>query len=80
MTHLANQIFVLGPLYMHYMYPYKSHMVVTKGSVCNCAHSECSMIEGYTTEDVVECYADYIKDGKPIGVPASRYHGILARK
>jgi hypothetical protein len=29
------------------------------------------MIEGYTTEEVIECYTDYIKDGKPIGVSVS---------
>jgi hypothetical protein len=29
------------------------------------------MIEGYITEEVVECYMDYMKDGKPIGVPVS---------
>jgi hypothetical protein len=46
MIHLANQIFVLGPLYMHYMYPYESHMVVMKGYVCNHAHPKGSMIEG----------------------------------
>jgi hypothetical protein len=27
------------------------------------------MIEGYTTEKVIECCVDYIKDRKPIGVP-----------
>jgi hypothetical protein len=68
MIHLADQIFVLGSLYMHYMFPYKCHMVVMKGYVRNHAHPEGSMIEGYTTKEVVECYADYIKDGKPIGV------------
>jgi hypothetical protein len=26
-------------------------------------------MEGYTTEEVVECYADYIKDEKWIGLP-----------
>jgi hypothetical protein len=46
-------------------------MVVMKGYVCNHAHPKGSMIEGYTTEEVVECCADYIKDGKPIGVPVS---------
>jgi hypothetical protein len=69
MIHLADQIFVLGPSYMYYMYPYERHMVVMKGYVHNHAHPECSMIEGYTTEEVVECYTYYIKDGKPIGVP-----------
>jgi hypothetical protein len=56
---------------MHYMYPYKHHMVVMKGYVRNRAHPDGSMIEGYTTEEVIECYVDYINDGKPIGVPVS---------
>jgi hypothetical protein len=71
MIYLADQIFVLGPLYMHYMYPYEHHIVVMKGYVHNRAHPKGSMIEGYTTEEVVECYADYIKDKKSIGVPVS---------
>jgi hypothetical protein len=69
--YLPDQIFVLGPSYMHYMYSYECHMVVMKGYVRNHAHPEGSMIEGYTTEEVVECYADYIKDGKPIRVLVS---------
>jgi hypothetical protein len=80
MIHLADQIFVLGPSCMHYMYLYECHMVVMKGYVCNCAHPEGSVIEGYTTEEVVECYVDYIKDGKPICVLVSRHHGRLSGK
>jgi hypothetical protein len=38
MIHLADQIFVLGPSCIHYMYPYERHMVVMKGYVRNCAH------------------------------------------
>jgi hypothetical protein len=53
---------------MHYIYLYESHMVVMKGYVCNRAHLEGSMIEAYTTKEIIECYADYIKVGKPIGV------------
>jgi hypothetical protein len=71
MIHLADQIFVLGPTYMHHMYPYERHMVIMKGYVCNRAHPEDCMIEGYTTEEIIECYADYIKDRKSIGVPVS---------
>jgi hypothetical protein len=48
---------------MHHMYPYEHYMVVMKGNVRNCAHPEVSMIEGYTTEEVIECYVDYNKDG-----------------
>jgi hypothetical protein len=68
MIHLADQIFVLGPTYMHH---YECHMVVMKGYVRNRAHPEGSMIEGYTTEEVIECCMDYMKDGNPIGVPVS---------
>jgi hypothetical protein len=46
-------------------------MVVMKGYVRNCSHPEGFMIEGYTTKEVIKCYADYIKDGKPICVPVS---------
>jgi hypothetical protein len=80
MIHLVDQIFMLGPSYMHYMYLYKCHIVVTKGYVCNHAHPEGSMIEGYTTEEVIECYADYIKDEKPICVLFSLHHGRLSGK
>jgi hypothetical protein len=69
--HLAEQIFILDPTYMHYMYPYEHHMVVMKGYARNYAHPEGSMIEGYTTEEIIKCYADYIKDEKPIGVLVS---------
>jgi hypothetical protein len=80
LIHLADQIFVLAPSYKHYMYPYERHMVVMKGYVRNHAHPKGSMIEGYTTEVVIECYTDYIKDGKPIGVLVSQHHGGLSRK
>jgi hypothetical protein len=33
MIHFADHIFVLGPSYLHYMYPYEHHMVVMKGYV-----------------------------------------------
>jgi hypothetical protein len=77
MIYLADQIFVLGASYMH---PYERHMVVMKGYVCNRAHPEGSIIEGYTTEEVIECYTDYIKDRKSISVPVSRHHGKLSGK
>jgi hypothetical protein len=44
-----------------------------KGYVCNRAHPEGSMIEYYTTDEVLECYNDDMKDEKPISVTVSRY-------
>jgi hypothetical protein len=49
MIHLADQVFVLDPTYMHHVYLYKCHMVVMKAYVHNHAHHGGSMIEGYTT-------------------------------
>jgi hypothetical protein len=63
MLYLAYQIFALGPMYMHHIYSYKRHMVVMKGYVHNHDHPEGSMIEGYTTKEVIECCIDYMKDG-----------------
>jgi hypothetical protein len=38
------------------------------------------MIKGYTTKEVLECYNDYMKDGKPIGVPVSQHKGGISGK
>jgi hypothetical protein len=65
---------------MHHMYLCEHHMVVMKGYVHNRAHPEGSMIDGYTTKEVIECYVDYIRDGKPIGVSVSQHHGRLSGK
>jgi hypothetical protein len=48
-------------------------MVVMKAYICNYAHPKGYMIEDYTTEEIIECYIDYIKNRKPIGVPVSRH-------
>jgi hypothetical protein len=66
MIHLVDQILTLGPLYLHSMFPYEWYLAVLKSYVRNCAHPKGSIIEGCTTEEVVECCVDYIKDGKRI--------------
>jgi hypothetical protein len=45
--------------------------------VRNRAQLEGSIIEGYTTEEVVECCTDYIKDGKWIGFHIPLHEGRL---
>ncbi|XP_052152529.1 uncharacterized protein LOC127770763 [Oryza glaberrima] len=67
-VHIVPQIIEIGPLYLHQMWTYERYMSVLKGYVRNRAHPEGSMIEGYTTEEVVECCIDYMKDAEPIGV------------
>jgi hypothetical protein len=46
------------------MFLYEWYLAVLKSYVQNRAHMEGSIMEGYTIEEVVECCADYIKDGK----------------
>jgi hypothetical protein len=43
----------------------------------NRAHPEGSIIEGYTIEEVVECCANYVKDGKMIGLSITLHEGRL---
>ena len=38
------------------------------------------MIEGYSTEEVIECCQEYLKVQKEIGKPDSRHKGRLAGK
>jgi hypothetical protein len=67
MIHLVDHILTLGPLYLHSMFLYEWFLAVLKAYVRNHAHLEGSIMEGYTTEEVVECCEDYVKDGKWIG-------------
>jgi hypothetical protein len=68
MIHLVDQIFILGPLYLHSMFLYELYFAVLKSYVQNRAHPEGSIMEGYITEEVVKCCADYVKDRKRIGL------------
>jgi hypothetical protein len=77
MIHLVDQILTLGLLYLHNMFPYERFLEVLKAYVRNRAHPEGCIMEGYTTEEVVECCADYIKDGKWIGLPIPQHEGRL---
>jgi hypothetical protein len=76
MIHLMDQIHTLGLLYLH-MFPYERYLAVLKSYVRNRAHPKGYIMEGYTTEEVVECCADYVKDGKRIGLPILLHEGRL---
>jgi hypothetical protein len=80
MIHLMDQILTLKPLYLHSMFLYKRFLAVLKAYVRNRAHPEGCIMEGYTTEEVVECCVDYVKDGKWIGLPILLHEGRLREK
>jgi hypothetical protein len=69
MIHLMDQILTFDPLYLHSMFSSERNLTVLKSFVRNRAHPEGSIMEGYTTEEVVECCTDYVKDGKRIVLP-----------
>jgi hypothetical protein len=63
------------------MFLYERFVVVLmKAYVRNHAHPEGSIMEGYTIEEVVECCADYVKDGKWIGLPIPLHEGRLRER
>ena len=71
LVHIVNEIIALGPVFLHHMYVFEWYMGILKCYVRNRAHPEGSMIEGYSTKEVVECCINYIKDAKTIGIPVS---------
>jgi hypothetical protein len=77
MIHLVDQIHTLGPLYLHSMFLYERYLAVLMSYARNRAHPEGSIMEGYTTEEVVECCVDYVKDRKRIGLPRQLREGRL---
>jgi len=70
----------LGPCYLHEMWSYERFMSVLSRYVHNRAYPEGSMIEGYSTEEVVECCQEYLKVQRGIGNPDSHHKGRLAGK
>ena len=79
-VHLVEEIHILGPVFLHNMFPFERFMGVLKKYVHNRARPEGSISKGYGTEEVIEFCVDFIPDLKPIGVPESRYEGRLRGK
>src|SRR3954469_14591612 len=75
LVHLVEEISILGPVFLHNMFPFERFMGVLKKYVHNRARPEGSISKGYGTEEVTEFCFDFIPDLKPIGVPESRHEG-----
>jgi hypothetical protein len=80
MIHMVHQIEALGPCYLHEMWSYEQFISVLSRYVHNQAYPEGSMIEGYSTEEVIECCQEYLKVQIGIGNLDSRHKGRLAYK
>src|SRR5438132_7003433 len=58
--HIVDEIKILGPEFLHQMYPFERYMAVLKRYVRNRTNPEGCMIKGYHTEEVVGSCTDYI--------------------
>lgn len=77
MVHIVTQIEILGPSFLHNMFPFERFMAILKKYVRNRSRPEGCIANGYGTEEVIEFFVDYVPDLKAIGVPESRHEGRL---
>ena len=77
LVHLCEEINVLGPVFLHNMFPFERFMGVLKKYVHNRARPDGSISKGHENEEVIDFCIDFIPDLKPIGVPESRHKGRL---
>ena len=78
LVHLVKEIGILGPVFLHNMFPFERLFAVLKKYVRNRAHPEGSITKGYITEEVIEFCVDYVEELCPIGVPVSRHEGRIS--
>jgi hypothetical protein len=60
------------------MWAYKRFMSILNGYMRNSSNPEGSMMEGYHTEEHIDCCIDYIKDKRAIGLSESPHEGRLS--
>ena len=71
LVHLVKEISILGPVFLHNMFPFERFMGVLKKYVKVRSKPEGSITQGYGTEEVIEFCVDFIPDLAPINVPES---------
>jgi hypothetical protein len=80
LVHIVKEITILGPVFLHNMFPFERYMAVLKKYVRNRSRPEGCIAKGYGTEEVIEFCVDFIDEISPIGVPKSRHEGRLKGK
>jgi hypothetical protein len=80
LVHLVKEITILGPVFLHNMWPFERFMSVLRKYVLNRARPEGSITKGYVTEEVIEFCVDFVDSIDSIGVPVSRHVGRLLGK
>ena len=80
LVHLCEDINVLGPVFLHNMFPFERFMGVLKKYVRNSARPEGSISTGHQTDEVIGFCVDFIPDLKKIGLHQSWYEERLTGK
>src|SRR3954464_14533898 len=80
LVHLVDEIFILGPVFLHNMFPFERFMGVLKKYVRNRARPKGSISMGHQKEDVIGFCVHFIPGLKKTGLPQSRYVERLTRK
>jgi hypothetical protein len=62
LVHLVKEIRILGPVFLHNMFPFKRFMGVLNKYVRNHARPEESISKGYGTEEVIEFCVNFLPD------------------
>src|SRR3954463_1747811 len=68
LVHLVEDISILGPVFLHNMFPFERSMGILKKYVRNFSRPEGSISKGYGTEEVTEFCVDFVPDLRPIGL------------
>ena len=78
-VHIMKEIRILGPVFLHQMYPFERFMGVLKKYVHNQNRPKGCMAEGWGTEEVID-FCVYYMNLKSIGVHVSCHEGRLQGK
>ena len=68
-VHIVPEINIGGPIFLHNMYPFEGYIRILKQYCRNLYQPKLSIIEGYTSEELVQFFTDYLANQRPIGVP-----------
>ena len=80
LVHIVKEINILGPVFLHNMFPFERYMAVLKKYIRNRSRPEGCIAKGYGTAEVSEFCVNFIDDLSPIGVPMSLHEGRLKGK
>ena len=78
-VHLVLQIKLLGPIFLHQMFPFEQLMSVLRKYVRNRYRPEGCMTEGWSTEEALEFCIQYLGH-TGLSVPMSQHEGRLQGK